>query len=435
MLRRNAYESERMTFLTINSTIAPGVILRTMQTDKFKTACFSVNFLRTHRAETAAGDALFPSVLLRGSAQYPDMQQISIRLDELYGATLGTLVRRKGETALTGFYADFIEDAFLPEGESVFEDILDFLSDILWRPVTEGGVFCERYVEGEKQNLINAIEAALNDKRSYATQRMLETMYKGEPYGVPRLGRVEDVERITAESLWNHYRHSLVHCPVEIFYAGRKPHAEAAAAFAKVFAGRTEAQWESMTHNPFVPVSSLKELSETMDITQGRLIMGLRTPIVQGDERYAALSLLNAVLGSGMTSKLFVHIREERSLCYSVSSTIDKYKGMMLLSAGIDSDKYETVKAAILEELDACKQGNITEQELESARMQVLSGLQMALDVPARLDDFYLGMAILPGEDLPEHMERIRRLTVEDLSQAARTLELDTIFFLKGEST
>lgn len=420
--------------MTINYTIAPGVTLRAMQTDKFKTACFSVNFLRTHRAETAAYDALLPSVLLRGSRQFPDMQQISVRLDELYGATFGTLVRRKGEIALTGFYADFIEDAFLPEGESIFCKMLGFLEDILWHPTTENGVFCGKYVEGEKQNLINAIEANLNDKRSYATQRMLEVMYKGEPYGVPRLGRAEDVEAITPQGLWQHYLRTLTLCPIEIFYAGRKSPEEAAAAFAKVFTSRQDATWETLERSSFAPVSRQKEVSEAMDVTQGKLIMGLRTPIVQGDSRYAALSLLNAVYGSSMTSKLFVHVREERSLCYSVSSTIDKYKGMMLLSAGIDFDKYETTKTAILEELEACKRGDITEQELESARMQVLSGLQMAMDAPTRLDDFYLGMAILAGEDLPEHMERIRRLTVQDLSQAANTLELDTIFFLKGES-
>ncbi len=420
--------------MTINITIAPGVTLRALQTDKFKTACFSVNFLRTHRAETAAADALLPSVLLRGSRNFPDMQQISIRLDELYGASFGTLVRRKGEIALPGFYADFIEDAFLPEGESIFHDMLAFLEDVLWHPVTENGAFCEKFVEGEKQNLINTIEANLNDKRSYATQRMLELMFKDEPYGVPRLGRVEDVEALTPQSLWEHYQDTLLHCPVEIFYAGRKSAEEAAAAFAKVFAARRETAWTPLQCSPFAPVTSLKEVSEAMDVTQGKLVMGLRTPIVQGDSRYAALSLLNAVLGSGMTSKLFVHVREERSLCYYASSTLEKYKGLLMISSGIEFADYETARDAILGELEACKRGDITEQELESARMQVLSSLRMALDVPARLDDFYVGMAILPGEDLPEHMERIRHLTAEDLSEAARTLELDTIYFLKGES-
>ena len=149
--------------MTTNITIAPGVILRAMQTDKFKTACFSVNFLRPHTAEKAALDALLPSVLLRATEQYPDIQRISTRLDELYGASFGSLVRRKGEVKLVGFYADFIEDDFLPEGESIFAPVIDFLREVLYHPLMEDGVFCERCVEGEKQNLINAIEAALNE--------------------------------------------------------------------------------------------------------------------------------------------------------------------------------------------------------------------------------------------------------------------------------
>ena len=183
--------------MTKNLCIAPGVTLRALQTDQFKTGCFSVNFLRAHSREDAPLDALLTSVLLRGTEQYPDMQRISMRLDELYGASFGTLVRRKGEAKLFGFYADFIEDDFLPEGEHVFADMVDFLEQTLYHPYTEDGCFCERFVENEKQNLIHAIEANLNDKRSYATSQMLRKMCADEAYGVPRLGYAEDVAKIT----------------------------------------------------------------------------------------------------------------------------------------------------------------------------------------------------------------------------------------------
>ena len=142
-------------------TLAPGVTLHTLKSDKFKTACFSLNFLRPHDRENAAMDALLPSVLLRGTEKYPDIRSISSRLDELYGASLGTLVRRKGEVKLTGFYADFIEDAFLPEGETVFSPMVDFVQEVLYRPYLEKGCFCPRFVEGEKQNLMNAIASSI----------------------------------------------------------------------------------------------------------------------------------------------------------------------------------------------------------------------------------------------------------------------------------
>ena len=149
--------------MTKNIVLAPGVTLRALQTDKFKTACFSVNFLRPHCRQTAAADALLPSVLLRGTEQYPDIRSISMHLDELYGTGFGTLVRRKGEVKLTGFYADFIDDAFLPDGEAIFPAVTDFLREVLYHPLTENGCFSAKNVEGEKQNLINAIEANLND--------------------------------------------------------------------------------------------------------------------------------------------------------------------------------------------------------------------------------------------------------------------------------
>ena len=412
--------------------LAPAVRLHAVQTDKFKTACFSVNFLRQHTAQTAALDALLPSVLLRATEQYPDIRSISVHLDELYGATFGTLVRRKGEVKLLGFYADFIEDAFLPQGESVFAPMTDFLTEVLFHPLTENGVFCTACVEGEKQNLINAIESNMNDKRSYAVTKMLQAMCTGEDYGVPRLGTVAAVCAITPESLWAYYQDVLKTSCVEIFYAGARSAQEAAALFAPAFSHRAANGFTPYATRVIRGAEEVREIFETMDVTQGKLVMGLRTGITVSDADYPALLLLNAVFGAGMTSKLFVNVREKLSLCYYAGSSIEKFKGVMVISSGIAFENYETAKQAILHELEDCKQGVISEAELESARRQVLSALQAAMDSPAQMDEFYCGMAISAGDDYPALMEKIKVLTKDDLSRAAQKLSLDTIYFLKG---
>lgn len=419
--------------MTTDLTIAPGVTLHALWTDKFKTGCFSINFLRPHTKQTAALDALLPSVLLRATEHYPDIRAISMRLDELYGASFGTIVRRKGEAKLTGFYADFIEDAFLPQGEHVFEKMAAFAKEVLLHPYTENGCFAERFVEGEKQNLINAIEGAVNDKRTYATQKMIRTMCENEAYGVPRLGTAEDVAKITAQELMAHYRRVLESSRVEIFYAGRQSAQTVAAAFADLLPDRTGA-FETVSTEVIRTAGTVKECSEAMDVTQGKLVMGLRTGITAKDDDFAALMLLNAVYGSGVTSKLFVNVREKMSVCYYASSSVDKHKGLMIISSGVDFADYERAKDAILKELDDCKQGKISEEELASARTQTVSALRMALDAPVRLDDFYVGMAIEPCEDIPELIEHIETLTVDDLAAAARKLTLDTVYFLKGET-
>lgn len=412
--------------------VVPGVRLHAMQTDKFKTACFSVNFLRPHSAHDTALDALLPSVLLRGTERYPDIRSISMRLDDLYGATFGTLVRLKGEVKTTGFYADFIEDGFLPAGEGVFAPVLEFLKEVLYHPLLENGCFTAANVEGEKQNLINAIESSLNDKRTYAALRLRALMCEGEAYAVPRLGRAQDVAAITPEELTRHWREVLSGSQTEIFYAGRRAPEEVAAAFRSVFAGQEPTHIAPVATVPHPAPVQVREITERMDVTQGKLAIGLHTGILGTDADYPALMLLNAVFGSGMTSKLFVNVREKLSLCYYASSAVEKYKGLMLVSSGIEFDKYETAKTAILGELEACRRGEISEAELESARRGILSALRAALDVPARLDDYYIGNAIAGGDSVEALIEKITRLSKDDLVRAAQRIRTDTVFFLEG---
>ena len=414
--------------------VAPGITLRAMQTEKFKTACFSLNFLRPHTAADAALDALLPSVLLRATEHYPDIRSISMQLDALYGASLGTLIRRKGEIKLVGFYADFIEDAFLPEGESVFAPIVDLTEEILFRPLTENGVFCAQNVEGEKQNLINAIEAEMNDKRTYAVAKMLRVMCENESYGVPRLGRAEAVRVITPQTLWAHYQKVLKTSRIELFYAGQKSPETVAEAFRRLFAGKQPEICTPVGTQVIRAADKTRELSERMDVTQGKLVIGLRTGITVEDADYPALLLLNAVYGAGVTSKLFVNVREKLSLCYYASSSLEKYKGVMLVSAGVDFKNFETAKAAIFKELDDCKCGKITSEELEAARQAVLSALRAAQDSPAQLDEFYMGTTIARMDDFEELTIKVSALTAEDLTLAAQKLTVDTIYFLKGET-
>lgn len=420
--------------MTKNIELAPGVTLRALQTDKFKTACFSVNFLRPHCRQTAALDALLPSVLLRGTERYPDIRSISMHLDELYGTSFGTLVRRKGEVKLTGFYADFIDDAYLPEGEGVFSAVTDFLREVLFYPLTEDGCFSARNVEGEKQNLVNAIESDLNDKRAYATARMLETMCQGEAYGTPRLGYAQDVRAITPQSLWAHYQTVLQTSRIEIFYAGRYSPEEAAAQFSKVFSDDRGATFAAAATQVRRKADRVREISESMDVTQGKLVIGLRTGVTVSDPDYPALLLLNAVYGGSVTSKLFLNVREKRSLCYYAGSSLEKYKGLMLVSSGIAFENYETAKQAIEQELDACRNGEFTDEEIEQARRFISFALRSTMDSPARLDEFYIGNAISDGGDIPALLERLNALTADDLRLAAQKLSVDTIYFLKGEN-
>ena len=412
--------------------ILPGVYLTAVQSDKFKTGCFSLNLLRPMKKEEAAANALIPSVLLRGSETCPDIASISAKLDELYGASVGTLVRKKGEVQLVGFYCDYVQDEYVDE--PVFAPVMAFLAELLLNPRLENGAFPEAVVDSEKLNLENAMLSRINDKRTYAASQLIRTMCAGQPYGIPRIGEPEDLKNITAKSLYAHYRDLLATSRVELFYMGSL----SPEAVTKVLQA---ALAELPRAEAFVPVGTtpapaarpVQEKTERLDVTQGKLSLGFFTDITAKDPRYPALVLAATVFGGGATSKLFTNVREKMSLCYYASASFEKFKGVLSVSSGVEFSKLETAKTEILRQLEACKAGDITDDELESARGYLVSDLKIAMDSPGRLDDYYMGQILLEQDGTMEDLaSAIARVTKQEAADAIQALRLDTIYALEG---
>ena len=428
-----ALRRERMNPLNRRTEILPNVFLTCVQSDKFKTGCMSISFLRPLRKEEASANALIPTVLLRGCRNYPDIRTISAFLDDHYGASVGTLVRKKGEVQATGFYADFLEDRYSLDGSPVLAPMVDFVGQLLLDPVLEQGRFVEAFVEGEKQNLINTIDARINNKGGYALYRMLKTMCADEAFGLARLGEREDVEQLNAENLYRQYRHVLAHSRVEIFYHGSCPQETVETLLRQALRDLPRDVPDSFSTRVVPAAGPVREVREALDVTQGKLVMGLRLGCTAADPEYPAALLMNAVLGGGMTSKLFVNVRETLSLCYYASSSVEKFKGVQFIASGIEFAKFETAKAEILHQLDLTRAGEITDEELEAARLSLLSSLKTGMDSPARLDDYSIGQAILGREGTMEDLAReLRTVTREQVAQAARRVTLDTVYFLEG---
>lgn len=412
--------------------ILPGVYLTAVQSDKFKTGCFSLNLLRPMKKEEAAANALIPSVLLRGSETCPDIASISAKLDELYGASVGTLVRKKGEVQLVGFYCDYVQDEYVDE--PVFAPLMAFLAELLLNPRLENGAFPEAVVDSEKLNLENAMLSRINDKRTYAASQLIRTMCAGQPYGIPRIGDPDDLTEITAKSLYAHYRDLLATSRVELFYMGSLSPEAVTKVLQTVLADLPRAE-------AFVPVGTtpapaarpVQEKTERLDVTQGKLSLGFFTDITAKDPRYPALVLAATVFGGGATSKLFTNVREKMSLCYYASASFEKFKGVLSVSSGVEFSKLETAKTEILRQLEACKAGDITDDELESARGYLVSDLKIAMDSPGRLDDYYMGQILLEQDGTMQDLaSAIARVTKQEAAEAIQALRLDTIYALEG---
>lgn len=413
--------------------LMPGVTLRVYADTRFKQGCVSVQFLRPMDRSEVAMNALLPAVLLRGCQQQPNMRAITQKLDDLYGASVDTLIRRIGDYQSVGFYCNFIEDAYALPGDKVLEPMLDFVGQLLLEPVMEEGAFSTEFVESEKRNLIIALQTEKNDKRAYAATQMMRRMCAADSFGIPRLGEEEQVAAITAKALWEHYCRLLRESPVEVFYVGSEKASVVAQKVKELFDGLDRNVMTLPAQTAFCDGGNGGEYTETMSITQGKLSMGFVTDITNRDPEFAVMQVLNTLFGAGMTSKLFVQIREKMSLCYHIGSGYYGSKGIMTVSAGIDCDKEQAVKEQVLAQLEECKRGNITPEELSAAKEAVLSALRGIYDSPGSIEGFFSVRAI-GGLTLTveQYRDAVERVSIHDVAAVARRIRLHTSYFLKG---
>ena len=414
--------------------LLPGITLRCFPDSRFKHGCLSLQMIRPMRREEAALNALIPAVLLRGCVTATDLRDITLRLDDLYGASVGALVRRIGDYQTTGLHCSFISDRYAMEGDAILAPMIDFLGQLLLQPVLENGVFRRDYVESEKKNLIATIESQLNDKRAYTGAQLLKTMCKEDSFGIPRLGEVEQVKKITAGAAYDHYRRLLKESPIQLFYVGQAEPAAVAEMLKPLFES-LDRDYVNLPAQTAYRGANTGEHTEVMDVAQGKLAMGFVTPITIRDPEFAAMQVCNTVFGGGMTSKLFANVREKMSLCYDVGSGYHGSKGIMTVSAGIDCDKMEIVRDAVLKQLDACRLGQITQEELTAAKQAVCNSLRGVHDSPGAIENYYAtgtlsGLGMTPAE----YISRVQQVTAEQVSRAAQSLELNTVYFLKGVS-
>lgn len=411
--------------------LGEGVYLTYLPGGKFKTGLLSAQFVTPLERDNASAGALLPAVLRRGTVSCPDMGSLSARLDALYGARIDYTVRKKGENQCVGFVASLIDDSFAPGGERLLEPVAELLGELICAPITERGRFVPAYFDSEKQNLLDAIRSLINDKRDYADSRLLREMCAGEAYGVPRLGTEETAERLQPKRLYAWYQELISTARLELFYSGSAPQRRVEQALLAALSSLPRDQVREIAlHQPHPARAEVLRVEEALDVTQGKLGMGFAC----GSDDYAAMMLGNTLFGGSSNSKLFLNVREKLSLCYYASSLYHRQKRLITVSSGIEFQNFQQAYDEILAQLDAVRQGQWEDWELEGAKSTLLHAYASMGDSQGRLENYFLGQAATGQSESPEEMaEQVRRVTPERITQAMETVTLDTVYFLRGE--
>lgn len=409
-----------------------GITFRKIDCTQFKTSIMSVYFRKELSREDVTQNSLVPYVLKSGTKNYPTDLSLSKYLQELYGTRLGISVFKSGENQVIGFKMSFVQDEFLEE--SILESVISILSEIIFSPVLEDGFFLGKYVDTEKEVLKESILAKINDKGHYAKEMCIEKMCEEEVYGIAEEGYLEDLVEITPQKLYQQYQNLLSNSLVDIVVEGTMDFDRTAELLQKYFSFPTERNFVIKKEVVSKTVEVVKEYEETMDIEQGKLVMGYRTNRSIRDDDYYALLMYSVILGNGSFSKLFRVVREKNSLCYSIGTSLEKLKGIMFIQTGIDSKNKDRIMGLIKELMEDMKMKNISDEEISQGKKLVINSFKSVKDSVMGLCDFYYFQTLYENEkSIEEIIEAIQSVTVEEIARVAHDIQLDTIFFLRGK--
>ena len=412
--------------------IASGVFFNAISETKFKSNLISMRFIAPLDEKTAAKNALLFPVLLRGSTNFPDIGSIRREEESVYDTDISDGVYKRGDSQILEIRMSLLDNRFSIDGMNITNRAVRLLSDILFSPLMENGAFLEEYVESEKQMLIDDIRAQINDKRRYAMQRLSEEMFSDDVFGISELGTVESVDEITANALTDQYKELFSRARIEIFAVGRFDFASLRETFRALFSSTKRSYIYQTETKPLQSAKpSVKKVYERQNISQGKLAMGFYTGVTVKDKNYTAMQLLNIIYGAGVTSKLFLNVREKLSLCYYCGSGENGQKGFLTVHSGIEFKNEKKAADEILAQLDEIKKGNISENELRDAKLALVDSAERIADSAYNMLNWYFA-CVMNGEMITpeEKCEKVRATTTDDIVKIAQNIRLDTYYFL-----
>ncbi len=409
--------------------IADGVYFSSITDKRYKKNLISVAFSTQLSEDTATENVIVPVLLTKCNSKLPTYKAFNNKMSRLYASGIGGTAGRQYDLQTISFGAYYLDDIYALSGEKMTGIMTDILIDCLTSPVTENGVFSEKFVELEKKTVIDNIETAINDKRSYAIERAMKTICKGEPASVCSYGTVEKAKLITPDSAYKAYRRMLETMPCEIICTGCSDFEGVAEKFAAAFekAGRHDIENTTIALSPVK--TQTEEVTERLTVNQSKLVLGFKS---HSDDD-AALVLLQKIFGGTTSSKLFRNVREKMSLCYYCSASRNDLKGIMLVNSGVENENIEKTKEAVIDQLEEIKNGNFTNEDINFAEMAIKNDFKSVADSAGNVSNWYFDC--IRKNDIVTPEEKLGRylgVSKERIIAAAKSMVLDSVYVLTG---
>lgn len=415
-------------------SIADGVNFINIKDSRFKTSKLSFNMFMPLKDDTVSANAILPFILRRSCKKYPNFTQLKRKLANLYGASIYADVRKLGEVQVLSLSAVFLDDKYALNKEVLSGELTDLLCNMIFEPNIENEEFNPDDINQERRQLIETIDSEYNDKRLYARNRCEEIMCSDEAYGINVLGKREQVEKLTNEDIYSAWLRNLKSARIEIILIGNVESTSVYTKFEDRFKHIKREDIVDCSTTVIKTANQLKEVSETIDVSQAKLVMGFRTNNAVPNREVDATRLMSALFGETPQSKLFLNVREKLGLCYYCSSSYYKEKGIMYVQSGVDAKNINTAKTEIINQLESIKAGDFNDEDLKTTKLSLSNSLTSLSDYLSRLENWYLSQVFSETIKSPEEkVDDILKIDKKAVIEAANKVTLDTVYTLVAE--
>lgn len=403
--------------------------------NKFKSIYISYNFtMSVESNDIYSNNAVLGALMAKSSRKFKNQKEIERYLNELYGASYDVNVEKFGDLYNLEFRAEVINKKFLPEKEDVLENMLSFISSMIYEPAD----WSIQNIEREKEFILERINERKDEKLKYGVQKMEELLCGNEPFGNFLFGNEQDVLKINKDVLESSYRR-LIEAPVTIIVSGNLDgYNNIDELFNKYFKDKIKSndicslEYNTRKNNDI----NYEEIKEEQDTAQSILSLGFKVIDSSMDDFYA-LNLYNAILGTTPSSKLFQNVREKESLAYTVRSRYYRFKNMLVIYAGINKENYSKAVNVINEQVESIKNGDITNEEFISAKDSLMADLNEWKDSKVAMAKMVFSNIIAYNDSdisIDQMRENIKNVTLEDVINVSNKVKLEKIFYLGGNT-
>ncbi len=411
--------------------IAKGVGYSTVIDPKFKTNKIQVTFITDLLQENAAENAMAIGILGSSNCNYKNISEITEKLNALYGATISVNVSKQGDYQKLSIGVTALNNRFALEGEDISGEVLQILLDCIFAPNAHSGEFAAEPFDFRKKDLLDTIDAEINNKRGYAVMQAHRKAFAGENSGNSPYGDKESAAAVTPAQAYEAYKKLLTDAQVEIFFVGSEENASVEEKLADAFSSleRRETAYKFIAPSP--AKNDICRFDEKLDVKQCKMVMAFKS---DSADRYA-MKLMNTILGGTPFSKLFLNVREKLSLCYYCAANYSTLKGTILVDSGVEEENLSMAEQEILNQLEDMKNGNFTQEDIDNSILSIANSLKGIGDTTGSYIGWYYGCLIQDEILTPSQaLEKYKAITKEQIIEAAKSLKLDTVYVMKGEN-